>query len=269
LRTSDVLICEKDSVIEVLDSGSQKLIRKGLNLETIAEYKIPFFSSSFLKSFTGDYWFFMNNQINYSSESNLIKTNNRIEEIDSQLPIEIHDLIMEDLPSFSRNDNGAVFSLPLDNSIYQLKGDDLFKYEISFGKHNLPESYAQSLKQPPNDIVHIVNTLNQIDETNFASYIVSVLENEDYLYFQYSKTRKHYAAFFNKNTQSVENGRIEPAFRQALNLNNNNQLISALYPYEYRKIKELGDTPISEDLKNILELSSDNNNPIIEILQLE
>ncbi len=194
LYTTDILISESDSTFYILDKGNQKLIVKDYSLNTLYEHKIPFHTFCFLKQHTKDFWFFMNNQVNDpSNPSNLIKTNSQLEILEYKLPIEIEDLMMPDRPSFSRiKDNEAIFSLPFDNNIYRLVKDDLLRYEISFGKHSLPEKMIKPIKQKFSNIQERskqhLETLNYVDDFDYVAHIMTVLENENYIYFHFEKT---------------------------------------------------------------------------------
>ncbi len=275
LYTTDIFISHTDSSFYILDSGSPKLIIKDYKLNTLSEHIIPFYTFCFLKQETNEYWFFMNNQVNYPESSpNLIKTNSTLEILEHKLPIEFEDLGMTDYPSFSRiKENGAIFSLPLDYNIYCIDNDNLFRYKVSFGKHNLPKKMTNPLKQKfPNvkeKYEQHLETLNHIDNFNYVAHIISVLENDNYIYFQFEKKRKWYSALLNKNNMQINNGLVPTFFRRPMILNDNNQLISVLYPYLFNKAIEANDLFITNDLKNIIENDKDIKNPIIEIIQIE
>ncbi len=214
LHTTDIFVMESDSSIHILDKGGQKLIIMDYNLNILSEHKIPFHTMYFIKQKSGEYWFFMNNQVNDSSNpSNLIKTNSQLEILEYKLPIEIEDLMtVANFPSFSKSYYGAIFSLPLDYNIYCLNEDNLYRYRVSFGKHNLPEKLTRQLKQKSSNNLKKFNfqleTLNRLNTTDFVTSFSTALENKNYLYFQFEKNRKYYAALYNKKSQSLENGKI-------------------------------------------------------------
>lgn len=275
LYATDILISETDSTFYIVDSGSPKLIIKDYNLNTLSEHKIPFYTWCLLKQHTDEYWFFMNNQVNDpSAPSNLIKTNSQLEILEYKLPIEFEDVGMTDYPSFSRIKNDeAIFTLPLDNNIYHLIVDDLFRHEISFGKHSLPEKFTEPLKQKFSNIrdkyKQHLDVFNHIYDFDYVANIMTVLENDKYIYFQFEKNKKWYAALFDKNKIVNNNGKVPTFFRRPLILNNENQLISVLYPYLFEKALDAEDKFITEELKRIIQDTGESSNPIIEIIELK
>ncbi len=62
--------------------------------------------------------------------------------------------------------------------------------------------------------------------------------------------------------------KIQAFFRQPMILNNENQLISVLYPYLFDKALEAEDKFITEELKRIIQDTGESSNPIIEIIQI-
>ena len=273
LAAKDILISESDSIIEILDV--QKLIKKDFSLQTISEHSIPFFTSYFLKSNSGDYWFFMNNQLNNINKSdispNLISTSNDLEILDYRLSIEIKDLILRGSTPFTRSENNAVFSLPFDNSIYCIRDNNVLKYEVCFGKHNVPDKIIQSAKNAPDGFERHMRYKEVFDNVNnlgSAWHIQAPLENENYLYFQFTKKRKAYGVLYNKKTKSIESGLLPANFGQPMVLDNKNQLISVLYPHNFNnadKENSLLKSKIEDSNKSFTELG----NPIIEIIQLK
>ena len=63
--------------------------------------------------------------------------------------------------------------------------------------------------------------------------------------------------------------KIQAFFRQPMILNNENQLISVLYPYLFDKALEAEDKFITEELKRIIQDTGESSNPIIEIIELK
>lgn len=273
LAARDILISKSDSIIEILDG--KKLIRKDFSLQTISEHSIPFFTSYFLKLNSGDYWFFMNNQLNDITEldnsPNLIRTSNDLVILDYHLPIEIKDLIYTESVSFTRSENNAVFSLPFDNSIYCIRDNNVLKYEVCFGKHNVPDRMVQSAKNAPDGFERHMRYKEVFDNVytfGYAWNIQAPLENENYLYFQFTKNRKAHGVMYNKKTKSIESGLLPANFGQPMVLNSKNQLISVLYPHNFNnadKENSLLKSKIEDSNKSFTELV----NPVIEIIQLK
>ena len=98
---------------------------------------------------------------------------------------------------------------------------------------------------------------------------MTVLENDKYIYFQFEKNKKWYAALFDKNKIVNNNGKVPTFFRRPLILNNENQLISVLYPYLFEKALDAEDKFITEELKRIIQDTGESSNPIIEIIELK
>jgi hypothetical protein len=272
LRISDILISESDSCIELLDAGAQEIIRMDKSLNHVSTKKLPFFCQKFFKSGTDEYWFFTNNQLNFINQEetpyNLIKTDINIENLEFFIPMqeEMKGFVIANPYSFTTSTQESIFSLPLDYIIYSVsEGSASEKYEINFGKHNLPQELINPLKKIKiNDLPERFKVLNNVNSTDYAYMIHSVFETTQYLYLQFYKNMEIYGALFIKNEEMCKSGKIPPLFGQPVLISNDNQISTVLYPSELYKIKSTNENSTNEELDYLLSKVNEFDNPIIK-----
>lgn len=290
LYLSDFFINKSDSHLELLDVGSKKILQVSLSNKVSKEIKIPFYCDKFLKTKQGGYLFFANNQQNgKGGESfNIILTDGTAKIINKLLPIppENHDLIISEPFTFTAYRSGAIFSLPIDNTIYHARNNSVFhKYNISFGKHNTPVDILASLKQRGNqDKIQLqMKIFNDIIKSGNAYSIHSVLENESFLFFQFRRNKNLYSALYDKRTKKIKTGMSFSnknginTLGQPVAINNKDELVTVLFPYElydqldYLKTKQQKMNINGNEFENLSKLVNSVgqfDNPILKFTKL-
>lgn len=280
LYLSDFLINKKDSSIELLDRGNQKILRIDASNKVINENKFTFYCDKFLKTEEGGYLFFANNQTNKvgsdSKPYNLILTDSNVDILNCflSIPSERQELIISESQTFVPYQTGVNFSLPIDDNIYFASVQAItIKYKISFGKWNCPENILEPLKENnQGDKIQLqMKIMNRIGKAGYAYNIHSVLENDSFLFFQFRKGMNKYSVLYNKKTKSIKSGVTIVKNIDAdllglpLALNDKNQLVTVLFPYEIHDQLKTRKHPQFEKLaKSINQF----DNPIIQYIQL-
>ena len=280
LYLSDFLINKTDSCIELLDRGNQKILRIDYSNRVINETKLTFYCDKFLKTEEGGYLFFANNQTNKigsdSKPYNLILTDNNASILNCflSIPSENQELIISESQTFVPYQTGVNFSLPIDDNIYFANADAIkIKYRISFGKWNTPQNILEPLKgNNQGDKIQLqMKIMNKIGKAGYAYNIHSILENESFLFFQFRKGMNVYSVIYDKKTKNVKSGvtilmnNDADLLGQPIALNNKNQLVTVLFPYELLDQLKTRTYPEFENLANSIDQF---DNPILQFIQL-
>jgi hypothetical protein len=273
LRVSDILISKPDSCIELLDAGSQKILRMDKQFNYFTSINLPFFCQNFHKSIQGEYWFFTNNQANTSKDTkesfNIIKADENVENLSFFIPIQEHmkDLVIATPYSFTNSVNASIFALPLENTLYSIHNDTVTrKYVIDFGENNLPLKYIEPLKKiETTNFPERFNILNQINKTDYAYMIHSVFETDHHVYFQFQRDKKVYGTLLNKDDWQYKTGIIPPLFGQPVYFTNN-QISTVIYPHN---LSGVASDSSKGELELLLSKVRENDNPIIKQIMIE
>ncbi|HCY41748.1 MAG TPA: hypothetical protein DHV48_10390 [Prolixibacteraceae bacterium] len=286
LYLSDFIVNKEDNSIELLDRGNRKILKLNDSNLVTNELKFSFYCDRFLKTKKGEYLFFTNNQTNKTGSGkesyNLILTDEKAKIINHylQIPPEKEELIISESHSFTPYKLGVNFTLPIDNQIYYASGDTVgVKYQISFGKCDVPDDILTPLtsSHQGNKIQLQMKLMNKITQAGYAYNIHSVLENDSFLFFQFRKGMNVNSVLYAKKTKNIKTGvtiinNIDTYFfGQPVAINDKNELITILFPYElHDRIKSgnLKNNSSDSELEKLITTIGQFDNPIIQSFKL-
>jgi hypothetical protein len=244
------------------------------------------YATKFSKLSEGLFTFFTSNNPNptlFKQESyNLIVTDTNSRIVNKFLPITgLKELRFDESGNFTKYDNGVLFSIPFDNSIY-FATDKLvvMKYKINFLNYSLPKEiiseYSKSAKNSDsNAAAAFMKLLDIINKDSYALGIHNIFENEKILFFQYNLTLDGtYSVFFNKKSNNIfigipENDLDFGLFGKPIALLGDT-LVTYIFPYELEKrlkkaelLEEINKTDSFKELKLFSTLLKDSDNPVL------
>lgn len=281
-KINDFIINEKNKTIDILDSGSHKIITVDINTGVAKnEFILGCFGREMVLYSNGDYLLYtMNITLNDDLNYKLLLVNTNQEVKSRNLPVweEEKDKYAKGLRSLDKSNETIYFTETLNDTIYTIKNDKLKTgYYVDF----LDKKYPENLKEN-----YTNNKATYLkEEKPYIESIDRVSEKNGILNFMFAYKREFYTTFYdiNKKTtylfKNLKKGKTLGESDQILFKGNiNDGYVNIIEPYIFDMLrtkigsnKNLRDKLIHDkpEMYDVITKTNENSNPVIFVYEFK
>jgi hypothetical protein len=243
ISMQDVFFDSDKQEVAIYCNMRKKLLYYNLEGKFVREKPVSFFGARFSPVGKNEVMFceyFINHTGKKRKKYPNIILSSRIGDIKSSADFFFEDvdvsIVWSSLPDFSKVDERVVSIKPDHcNIVYHVSEDSIFPaYQLDFGKYNIDARYWKKARENNVTLKRVDDYCNSLELCE--SYCI--LEDADYLFFNYKQKNKIYTAFYSKKTKKLINAN---AFM------NDMDQITAFYPI-YIQDKKIYCILSSEDI---------------------
>jgi hypothetical protein len=274
LSINDFFINYKSGNIEILDNRKKKIHYYDSLGNFIRSKTSPRIALDFIK-YDSNYYFWAGN-LGYANKigHSLQISDLELDKLKVKFPIsdEMNNVAIGDRRNFHEYNNDLFLSHQLNDTIYKVSPYEVTaEYVINFGAYKLPEEIFQK-KNP-----YVLDFVKEIQDKNLTMGLKSSLQNDKYLYFNFSWGKvKDFHGFYDKENKEVfysdkiENDIDQGIFGIPFHLTNEH-LYMLIQPYKLlQKLKK--EKPAIKKQSNLGKLLSrvdENSNPVLMVCKLK